>query len=655
MNEILNNVAQLVREGQLQTATGQLEQILRSDPENTKARHLLGICQRREGQPDKALATQRGLIASDPTAAAVHQEIGLCLNKLRRFDEAIEAFSASTRLDPGLLASWKALGDAYMRTGRPEQAIACYERDPALGDEHPVFARAREFQANNLPGFANFLFLKYSEMQPDDGRGLRECARIASAMGAVTDAMNLLEKALERSPGLHEARFELAQALSARQRYAQALEHLQTLLEANPDHQPYHMMQASLLDHLGRFSEAESTLADVNRKAPGQPAVLLAMGHVQRTRGDVAAAEASYYSALQADPTAAEPWFALANLKQYDFSDKQVEAMRRSLDRRDTPPKDQVHFHFALGKALEDRGNFDQAFDHYEMGNQVQAGLTPFDGHRHSQWVQELIEAFDGLEALPPDDEKPAPVFVVGLPRSGSTLVEHILAAHSRVEGLGELANVGTLLQAFNHDRRRRQETPYPEALADVSANDLAALGRQYLEDTRVRRSGRPWFVDKMPNNFEHIGLIARMLPGARFVDIRRHPMANGFSAFRQLFHNGQEWSYALEQIALYYRNYLACMALWDEHLPGRVQHLSYEELVENPEAAIRGLLDHLDLPLEQACMEFHRTERPVKSASSEQVRQPLHKDAVDYWRHFEARLQPLADAFEQHGVPIDG
>ncbi|MDE1923605.1 MAG: sulfotransferase, partial [Gammaproteobacteria bacterium] len=356
----------------------------------------------------------------------------------------------------------------------------------------------------------------------------------------------------------------------------------------------------------------------------------------------------AYRAAAAARPGFGDAYWSLANLKTYRFSDEEIEAMRSHEAGPDTAREDRYHLSFALGKALEDRGDYEQSFRCYERGNALRREESQYDPafvERNTEiqkrvCTKEFFESRRGAGCPSAD-----PIFIVGLPRSGSTLIEQILASHSGVEGTMELSEIATYtvdLEGQNRDATNRR---YPRVLGELPLDEFARLGERYIADTRVYRTDKPFFIDKMPNNFRHIGLIHLMLPNARIIDARRDPMACCFSNFKQLFASGQEFTYSLDDIARYYRTYVELMAHWDAALPGRILRVRHEELVEDLEGNVRRILDYCGLAFEPACLEFHRTERHVRTASSEQVRRPINRDGIDQWRHYEPWLGPLRNA----------
>jgi tetratricopeptide (TPR) repeat protein len=468
------------------------------------------------------------------------------------------------------------------------------------------------------------------------------------------DAERLLRHALRQSPHLPLAWRGLGPALLALGRLTEAEAAAHYLRSIEPENPQSWIATAAAATRLLRQEDA---LAAYERAAQLQPAEVrlrTSIGHVNKTLGRRAASEAAYKSAIAIDPCNAEAYWSLADLKNYTFTDAEIEAMQRVLADGERPPAGDAQLCFALGKAFEQRRQYAQAFDYYARGNARRRLDAPFDSEafeRRAARIRAFFSAkFFSVHAAS-GDSSAAPIFIVGLPRSGSTLLEQILASHSQVEGTMELPNILNIVRDVNGVMPAADR--YPESIAALPNGTLASLGARYLAETAPLRQGRPHFIDKLPNNFSHIGLIHAILPRATLIDARRHPMDCCLSLFKQHFAEGQTFSYDLVDLARYYRSYLATMAHWDSVLPGRVLHVQDEQLVRDPEAQIRRLLGHCGLSFEPACLAFHETRRAVRTASAEQVRQPIYSSGVGYWRKFSAELEPLRSALDDALLPF--
>jgi tetratricopeptide (TPR) repeat protein len=461
---------------------------------------------------------------------------------------------------------------------------------------------------------------------------------------AHAQAQVLLAHALELEPGFDGARFTFANALFHQQKAAEAIAELERLLAAEPGNAAYRNLMAGCLCLIGEYDRADSLYEGLLAQFPGQARLWLNYGHALRTVGRGQDAQAAYRRCIALQPGLGDAYWSLANLKTAAFDDADVHAMRQQLARVDLPAEDRLHLYYALGKALEDRGEADGAFASYAAGAALRRAAQPYDAERTSAHMRRAKAQFTAdFFALRRGSGSPAPdpIFILGLPRSGSTLVEQILASHSQVEGAMELPDIGFLAQGLGWPG-----DGYPDSLTNLDPAKLKALGERYLDTTRVHRKlGRPRFIDKMPNNFQHIGLIQLILPKARIIDARRHPLGTGFSAFKQHFAQGQGFSYDLTDLGRYYADYCELMAGIDAALPGRVCRVIYEDLVEDTESQVRKLLDYCGLAFEPGCLDFHRNTRAVRTVSSEQVRRPIFRDGLEQWRNYEPWLGPLKTA----------
>lgn len=491
------------------------------------------------------------------------------------------------------------------------------------------------------------LLRDYVHDNPGDVNGIRLLGEVGLALGALRDAEHLMQRALELAPDYHAARYGFANVLYKRHRYEAAIIELDSLLAVDPRRPGWLTLKAACLVEISEHDKAIPLLEVIIEAHPEFGQAQLSYGHALRAVGRSAEAIAAYERATEMG--IGEAFWSLANLKTYRFGDALLQRLETLLRDEDCSYRDYYHLLFSLGKAREDRGQHKTAMGAYVKANQVRGKSVPWSSevfHRNTQELiaffnRALFERFSGAGCQRRD-----PIFVVGLPRAGSTLIEQILASHSQVEGTAELADIIAMAREISGKRRRNDPSRYPAALADFSFEQLASLGVRYLESTAVQRiTGCPIFIDKMPNNFSHIGFIHLILPNATIIDARRHPMDCCFSGFKQLFASGQGFSYGQRRIGHYYRDYVALMDHWDAVLPGRVLRVQYEEMVADTEAQVRRLLEHCELPFEENCLKFHATQRTVRTASSEQVRQPIYRGGIGQWRPFDPWLGPLKDA----------
>jgi tetratricopeptide (TPR) repeat protein len=510
---------------------------------------------------------------------------------------------------------------------------------PASTHWHPRLIEAAMALNENRLDVAERILKPHLKDDPFDARAIRMLAELAARIGRWRDAENLLRRAVAIAPGWTAAKANLALVLGRTGRPAEAMELLSELFELEPDDLGHWNLKAATLGRLGEFDEAISLYEGVLRQTPRQPRVWLSYGHMLKTVGRLPDGIAAYRRAIELKSTLGEAWWSLANLKTVKFDEADLDAMREALLEPTLSDEDRFHLDFALGKALHDLGRTEEAFAHYSAANGLRLKSHPYDPHTISDKVDRSIAAFtaQALQDRSGGCEAADPIFIVGMPRAGSTLIEQILSSHSRIEGTSELPDIPVLA---------RKNGRYPESVLELGDEERRDLGEHYLKRAAVqRRTGRPLFVDKLPNNWMFVPFIHLVLPNAKIIDARRHPMACCFSNFRQHFARGQDFTYDLADLGRYYADYVRLMAHVDTVLPGRVHRVIYEQMVDNTEAEVRKLLDYCGVEFEPACLEFYKTERAVRTPSSEQVRRPIYRDATEEWRRYEAHLGALKQA----------
>lgn len=550
---------------------------------------------------------------------------------------------------PGSPAALRLLGLALRSTGQPEEAAEYEHRAVRAATADPVLLRAgHALVANNLHE-AEPLLKERLKRDPYDYSAMRMLAELAARIGRLHDSENLLRRALELAPSFQSARANLATVLYRQHRAQDALEQLDLLAAEGDVADGVRNLRAAALGRIGGYDEAIALYREVLSRHDRQPKIWMSLAHLLKTVGEQEEAIAAYRRAIDLAPSLGEVWWSLANLKTVQFDDADVAAMEAALDDSALNADDELHLHFALGKAFEDRQDAIASWNHYAAGNRIRAGQLQHDPDRITAIVNRSIELmtpdfFAEREGWGHDSTDP--IFILGLPRAGSTLLEQILASHSRVEGTMELPDIHNLVRRIDGKHGRDEHGAYPDALLDLDAGDLRALGQEYLDTTRIQRSaGKPYFIDKMPNNWAYAGFIRLILPNAKIVDARRHPLDCGFSNFKQHFARGQAFSYDLGHIGRYYADYVRMMAHLDSVQPGRTHRVIHERLVDDPEAEIRALLSYCGLEWEDSCLNFHQTRRAVRTASSEQVRRPLSRSGFDQWKPFDQWLGPLKEA----------
>ncbi len=635
-----------LRGGRAAAAESLLRAIQARMPGEVNSLRVLGLALRAQARAPEALAVLERAVRLAPDFAHAWEDLGHLYFDLTRFEPAEQALKRALALDGSLHRAWRRLGDVLVERGNPAQARAAFDRSVATDPERQRFAAAADALARGERHEAEGIFRELLRADEADVGALCGLAALALGAGRPRDAERLLRHALKQVAHLPLVWRGLAQALLDAGRHVEADAAIRRALKVDPDSAASWIIQGSVAAHRLQGEAAVAAFDRALALNPGQVRVLLSKGHVLKTLGRRAECEAVYRACLALEPNFSEAYCSLADLKTYRFADAEIAAMEAlaATERAPAPATaDAAQLEFALGRAYEQRGEWARSFRHYAAGNAARRRTLHFDAVAFEDKSRRVARCFDADflkrhagEGCP----DPAPIFIVGLPRSGSTLVEQILASHPQVQGTMELPNLVTIVRELDHWDGGRDT--YPECVGALSPAALTQLGIRYLDETRDLRGERARFIDKMPNNFSHVGLLQLILPQATIIDVRRHPLDACFSAFKQYFAEGQSFSYDLEDLGRYYRSYLALMDHWDAVLPGKVLCVSYERLVRDTEPEVRRLLAHCDLPFDAATLRFHETRRSVRTASSEQVRQPIYASGIGQWRHYRRELEAL-------------
>jgi tetratricopeptide (TPR) repeat protein len=653
----IRGLVQAHRFGEAVGAAGSLRTLY---PENRDVLYLLALGQRQAGQIAGALDTLADMERYHPGASRAYQERGHCYVALKDAPRAIEAYEHAVRINPALPAAWSMLEGLYKMVGDDGQRQMATAHSNKLKSVPPEVITATGLFCEGDLSASEKLIRAFLLRHGDHVEAMRLLARIGVAREVLDDAEILLAAALKMAPDYIELRRDYACVQLDRHKHAEASAQLDSLLKLDPKNIDYRTLRATAAvgigDHEGGIRGFADVLADIQPNSRLAADLRLSIAHSLKTLGRRAESIDEYRKAIAVRPNFGDAYWSLANLKTYQFSAEEIAQLEAAEADPATALIDRYHLCFALGKAYEDAADYATSWRFYERGNSLKRAESRYRAELLEQntanqkqiCTREFFQARAGYGAASCE-----PIFILGLPRAGSTLLEQILASHSQVEGTQELANVPRAvldLQGYNPDLNNPR---YPGCLAAMPADEFRALGEKYLADTRIYRTGKPYFIDKMPNNFRHIGLIHLMLPNAKIIDARREPMACCFGNLKQLYARGQEFAYSVDDIARYYRTYLELMEHWDAVLPGRVLRVHHEDVVDDLEGSVRRILDFCDLPFEPACLEFHRTERSIKTASSEQVRQPIFRDGLDQWRNYEPWLgslrEALGDAIERY------
>ena len=646
--EPLRQARRLIEGGDFESAQVKIDQTLTETPRSRDALYMKAVCARYRGALDEALDAVATLKSVAPDYGRGHQEEGHILAALGRGQEALIAYRRACHFNPSLLASWERQAEILATLGDAPQSKAAQEQAGWLKRQpREVVAVMNHIHEGRILK-AERLCRALLQRNPKHVEAMRMLADIGARLNILDDAEFILESAAAFEPENIAVKLDYIQILRKRQKYDAALKQAETLYEHSPDDPTFMSNLAIESMHNNQFERAFDLFERVLEKIPGDPATLTSRGHALKTFGRQDDAIASYREACAAMPEYGDAWFGLANLKTYRFTDEEVDEMKREEAADRLSYSARIQLCFALAKALEDRKEFRDAFTYYERGNELKRVQSRYDADQMTAELRaqeeiattSLFDAGRGTGHPAPD-----PIFIVGLPRAGSTLLEQILASHSQIDGTLELPNILALAHRLRNRKNTSEPSHYPANLYDLTTEQRRSFGEAYIRDTRVHRAGAPFFIDKMPNNFRHIALIQLILPNAKIIDARRAPMACCFSGFKQLFAEGQDFTYGLEQIGRYYHDYVHLMRCWDQAMPGRILRVQYEDVVADVEGQVRRILDYLELPFEEACIEFHKNDRVVRTASSEQVRQPINDKGLEAWRPFDPWLDPLKQA----------
>jgi len=646
---VFDQAIDLIHTGNLGAAEARCRAALARYPRDVNMQALLGALLVKMDRFEEAEKSLRDVIAAAPTFAKPHEDLGYLLVQASRPADALPFLERATRLDPSLERAWFTLGKALALLRRGPDADAAFEKSFELSPERRLMALAAEHQKEGRLEEAERIYRRVLRKNPGNVDAMRLLALIAQNADHADDAENLLEQAIAIAPDFMLAILDLGRLRKEQDRYGEALECLDRAIALEPSQPQAHYLRASTLARASFTHEGIEAYRECLKLKPDHIGALLGLGHVLKAVGDYEGAVNSYNDCIRHVPDSGETYWSLANLKTYRFDDAMIGEMEKRAVAAGENLRSAVNFLFALGKAHEDRGDFVRAWEFYRSGNEKQRPDVHYDPVQTEVMNDRLIGVYTAefLESLrDAGDTDSAPIFILGLPRSGSTLLEQILASHSQVEGTSELPYIGRIATSLN--RNRADGINYPEAMRELAPEHLRALGADYLAQARMhRRTGAAHFVDKMPNNFPNVGLIASILPNAKIIDARRHPLDACLSCYRQLFAKGQNFTYDLTEIGEYYLQYQRMMDHWARVLPGRVLTMQYEEVVADFEPQVRRLLAFCGLPWEEACLRFYESDRPVRTPSSEQVRQPIYDRSIGHWRNYEREIGELIAVIE--------
>ena len=647
----LSEATDAVKEGSFERALNLLKIILKEHPEHIDSLYLAAVSSRYLRQFDDSKEYVTSLLLNAPDMARAYQELGHLNRDMGDEEQAVIHYRQACELNPALMAGWKYLYQYFVKNNNKPAADHALEQINKLQSLPGVLLYIDQILNEGRLGMAEAKCRAFLKENPTHTYAMSLLAEIANRLGYFDDAEFLLEKAVEFKPDDGDLRMKYASILRKKQKFAKTIEQVNILCDKYPDNLTYQAQKASEIMQNGDHEEAITLLDNILSKNPYNFSTLTSKGHAQKTLGRADQAIKSYQSAYQIKPDHGEAFFSLANLKTYSFTSNELDSMREQVERVDLSLRDKAYFHFALAQGCEVNGEHDEAFFHLEKGNKIKNDQSQYSIERMEKELKAQEAACD--EAFFEDlgdggyDTKD-PIFILGLPRAGSTLIEQILASHSMVDGTLELPNILSIAQGLRGEDIYGKLGNYPKSMESLTLEQRETLGKGYIEDTRMHRKEAPRFTDKMPNNFRHIGLIHLIMPNAKIIDARRYPLDCCFSMFKQLFAQGQEFSYGLTEAGSYYNSYVKLMDHWNSVLPDKVLTVNNEDVIEDLEGQVKRMLEFLELPYEEECISFHETDRLVRTASSEQVRQPINKEGMERWKPYSKHLKPLLDSLDE-------
>ena len=655
IQEAYQNAVSLMEDGNFSLAEQQLAEILKEEPNDPNFLRLSGVSSIEQGNPQAALIPLSRVIKIAPDFAKAYEDIATAYFLMGDLEQSEKYLKKSLELDPKVFTAWKSLGDILFDQGKKEEANKAYKEALKTDSRYEEMTKAMALISKGQSVEAESIYRGILAKDPKNVDALRLLALLASRNGAIDQAIGMLLKCTELAPDYAMAWDNLGKMYRQKEDYIKSIKCLQKATELRPEWPQGWAGLGTVYTRASLHEEGiQAYLKSISLK-DNQPRVHLSLGHVYKTIGLQEESIKSYKKTIELDPQNGEAYWSLANLKTYRFTNEEVSEMLEQLKNKDLPDREKVHFQFSLGKSYEDEKKFKRSFDFYLRGNNLNRGRNTYDPKAIEAMVEREIRFFNNeffkkreTWGAPNND----PIFIVGLPRSGSTLIEQILASHSDVEGTMELPNMLNIARKLGNTSR--EGSNYPEILDSISKSESIELGEQYIKETQRLRSKSPYFIDKMPNNFSHVGLINLILPNSKIIDARRNPMDTCFSCFKQLFARGQAFTYDLQEIGRYYLSYIRLMDHWQKVVPDKVYLVEYEKMISNQEEETKKLLKFCDLSFQENCLKFYENKRAVKTASSEQVRQPIYKRGINYWKNFEeslvdlkVSLQPIKQRFD--------
>ena len=647
----LSDATQAVKESRFEDALNLLKVLLKENPNHVDILYLSAVSTRFLKQFEVSLKHIEQLLFNAPDMGRAYQELGHLNRDMGNEEKAVMHYRQACELNPALPSSWSYLHKYFEKIQNKPAADHALEQIKKLQSLPGLLLFIEQILNEGRLGLAETKCRAFLKENPTHTYAMSLLAEIANRFGYFDDAEFLLQKAVEFKPKDGDLRLKYASILRKKQKFAQTTEQVNILCDQFPDNLNYQAQKASDVMQGGDHSKAITMFDDILKKNPYNFSTLTSKGHAQKTLGSTDQAIKSYQSAYQIKPDHGEAFFSLANLKTYSFSDYELDSMRQQVERVDLSLRDKAYFHFALAQGCEVKGEYEEAFFHLDRGNQIKNDQSKYSIENMEREFQAQIDICNDSffkELGQGGNDTKDPIFILGLPRAGSTLIEQILASHSMVDGTLELPNILSMAQSLRGDDIYGKEANYPKSMESLTLEQREAFGKNFIEDTRMHRKDAPMFTDKMPNNFRHIGLIHLIMPNAKIIDARRYPLDCCFSMFKQLFAQGQEFTYGLEEAGSYYNSYVKLMNHWDEVLPGKVLRVNNEDVVDDLEGQVTRMLEFIEIPFEEECISFYKTERLVRTPSSEQVRKPVNKDGMERWKPYAKYLKPLLNVLDE-------
>ena len=647
----LSDATQAVKENRFQDAINLLKIILKDHPDNIDCLYLAAVSSRYLKHFEDSKKYIESLLLNAPDMGRAYQELGHLSRDMGNEEKAIRHYRQACEHNPALIASWNSLYQYFLKDQNQAAADHALKQLDTLKSLPGSLLYIHQVLNEGRLGLAERKCRAFLKENPTNTYAMSLLSDIANRLGYFDDAEFLLEKAVEFKPSDGELRLKYASILRKKQKFSKTMEQVNILCDQYPDNQLYQAHKASEIMQNGGHDEAITILDDILKKNPYNFSSHTSKGHAEKTLGRTDQAIESYRSAYKIRQDHGEAFFSLANLKTYSFSKDEIHNMRYQVERLDLSLKDKAYFHFALAQGCESNGDYEEAFYHLEKGNKIKNDQSLYSIERMDKELQSQIDVCNEKffrDLGPGGYDTKDPIFILGLPRSGSTLVEQILASHSKIDGTLELPNILSMAQSLRGDDIYGKEGNYPKSMESLTLKQREDFGKSFIEDTRMHRKDAPMFTDKMPNNFRHIGLIHLIMPNAKIIDARRYPLDCCFSMFKQLFAQGQEFTYGLKEAGSYYSSYVKLMHHWEKVLPGKILRVNNEDVISDLDGQVKRILEFLDLPFEEECISFYETNRSVRTASSEQVRKPINKDGMGRWKPYAKYLKPLLNVLDE-------